>query len=270
MISKLHEILKVSGELSEKEKVHETLALEYLDKCVLFAYRGSKAHNMYVPNSEPDSIDDIDYMGIYIADREQYLGIQKPEIIRSKTYFYGTNDIELHELRRFMTLLLKANPNLMGMLWLKSHLYLKKTKWGQLLIDNRDIFASKKIYHSFTGYAHAQLHKMTHLAFKGYMGQKRKQLVTKYGYDTKNAAHCLRLLQMGIEFLLTGELEVWREDADKYLAIKRGQWTLEQVKKEAERLFLKAEEALFKSQLPYSPDKERANELCIEIMENNL
>jgi len=35
----------------------------------------------------------------------------------------------------------------------------------------------------------------------GYLGDKRKQLVLKHGYDAKNAAHLIRLLRMGIEFL---------------------------------------------------------------------
>lgn len=35
---------------------------------ILAAYRGSIAHNMYVPSSDPDSIDDIDFIGFVIAE----------------------------------------------------------------------------------------------------------------------------------------------------------------------------------------------------------
>ena len=42
------------------------------------------------------------------------------------------------------------------------------------------------------------------------MGEKRKAIVRKYQYDVKNAAHLIRLLRMGIEFLETGELRVFR------------------------------------------------------------
>lgn len=46
--------------------------------------------------------------------------------------------------------------------------------------------------------------------FSGYMGEKRKAMVRKYQYDVKNAAHLIRLLRMGTEFLTTGELQVYR------------------------------------------------------------
>ena len=57
-------------------------------------------------------------------------------------------------------------------------------------------------------------------ACKGYMGEKRKRLVEKFGYDTKNASHLIRLLRMGMEFLVDGELHVEREDAKELLRIK--------------------------------------------------
>lgn len=242
---------------------------EYIDRCVLYALRGSHAHNMYIPSTEPTSIDDVDTMGVYIAPVEKYLGISthsERQADKSSTFKSGEFDYEFHEFRKFLCLLIKSNPNVIGMLWLKPHCYIKTTVTGRYLIANREVFSSKRAYHSFTGYAHAQLHKMTHLAFEGYMGEKRKNLVTKFGYDTKNAAHCLRLLQMGIEFLATGELNVWREDADKFLTVKRGEWTLEQVKTEADRLFKLADEALVTSPLPYSPNKEKANEICMDVL----
>jgi hypothetical protein len=67
------------------------------------------------------------------------------------------------------------------------------------------------------------------------MGQKRRELVRRVGYDAKNAAHLIRLLRMGIEFLTEGTLHVKRADAAELLEIKRGAWPLEEVKSEAER-----------------------------------
>jgi len=52
------------------------------------------------------------------------------------------------------------------------------------------------------------------------MGAKRKSLVEKFGYDTKNAAHLILLLRMGIEFLSVGVLHVKRHDAQELLEIK--------------------------------------------------
>jgi hypothetical protein len=137
-----------------------------------------------------------------------------------------------------------------------------------MLIKERDIFTSKQAYHSFVGYAYGQLRRTTHLACEGYMGEKRKQLVEKFGYDCKNAAHCVRILKMGIEFLVEGKLNVWRDDNQLLLGIKMGEWTLEQVQKEADKLFKLAEEAYIKSHLPNEPNYKKANDLLIELTES--
>jgi predicted nucleotidyltransferase len=231
---------------------------------VLLGYRGSIAHNMYVPNSDPNSIDDVDLMGIFMAPAYCYLGIKSFKDTREK--FVGKYDVVNYEYKKFVRLLLKSNPNVMSLLWLRPNHYLEVHPYGQILIDNKEIFVSKRAYKSFTGYAYSQLKKMTHMAYEGYMGEKRKALVDKFGYDCKNAAHCIRLLKMGMEFLTTGKLNVFREDAPWLLEIKRGMWTLEQVKEEAARLFNLADEAFIRSKLPNEPNYEKANSIVADVV----
>lgn len=98
------------------------------------------------------------------------------------------------------------------------------------------------------------------------MGQKRRELVRRVGYDAKNAAHLIRLLRMGIEFLTEGTMHVERADAPELLEIKRGAWPLERVKSEAERLFQLSQEAYVRSSLPSEPDRDRAERLCVEMI----
>ena len=172
----------------------------------------------------------------------------------------------MYEVRKFLRLLMKGNPNVLVLLWLRPEDYTRITAQGQMLIDNRAMFSTAAVFNSFVGYAHGQLHKMTNLACEGYMGQKRKGLVQKYGYDTKNAAHCIRILRMGIEFLKTGEFQVYRPDRAELLEIKHGGWALEQVKAEAERLFAEAELAHIACKLPSNCDDTRVNQLCHEIV----
>jgi hypothetical protein len=98
------------------------------------------------------------------------------------------------------------------------------------------------------------------------MGEKRKAMVRKYQYDVKNAAHLIRLLRMGSEFLRTGHHQVYRTaDASELKRIKQGEWPLEQVKAEAERLFLGIAQARAESPLPPTPDQAAANDLLIAI-----
>lgn len=238
---------------------------------ILSGYVGSISHGTYVPNSNPSSIDDKDVMCISIPGIDYYYGLKGYGSRGTKIIKQDEWDIVIYELKKMISLLLKGNPNVLCMLWLDPTDYIEVTPIGQKLLNAREIFVSRQVYHSFIGYAHSQAHRMTHMAFEGYMGEKRKNLVKQHGYDTKNASHLIRLLRMGIEFLTEGELYVKRRnDATQLIEIKRGEWTLEQVKAEADRLFALAEEAYIRSPLPAKPDEKEANALCIEMLRDML
>lgn len=106
----------------------------------------------------------------------------------------------------------------------------------------------------------------------GYMGEKRRRNVERFGYDVKHGAHALRLLRMGVEFLRSGEFHVDRTgiDAEVLKEIKRGLWFLERVQATSERLFAEAEDALRSSKLPERPDREGAEALLVGIPKDRL
>lgn len=239
---------------------------EVMKRCVLYGYRGSMAHGTYQSKENPNSIDDIDTIGMMIAPIECYFGLEKYEQYEKGPTDKDAYDIVVYEIRKYFSLLLKNNPNVMALLWLQPNHYIKKTPIGQRVIDHRDLFVSKLAYHSFTGYAYGQLHRMTHYKFEGYMGAKRKSLVDRFGYDTKNAAHLIRLLRMGIEFLVEGKLFVLRQDAQDLIEIKSGKYELEQIKQMAGDLFVKAQDAYIHSPLPPEPNRKAINELLTEIL----
>lgn len=221
---------------------------------------------MYVPSTDPNSIDDKDVMAVSVPPLEYYFGLQEFGSRGTQEIKRHEWDIVVYEARKFIKLLAQGNPNVLMMLWLNDNLYIKITDAGRLLIDNRRAFVGRHAYKAFIGYARNQLHRMTHLAFEGYMGTKRKTLVEKFGFDCKNAAHLIRLLRMGIEFLKDGQLYVQREDAKQLLEIKRGEWTLEQVRAEAEHGFQIAEQAYLASTLPVGPDVDLINKLAVEVV----
>lgn len=232
--------------------------------CIFLGYRGSISHGLFVPSTDPNSIDDKDVMGVYISPIDHYLGMKQEKDVREK--WYNEWDCVYYEVRKLLGLLLKGNPNVMSLLWLDDEFKIKTSpEWGTVL-TNRDAFISKQAYHSFYGYAKSQFYRMEHAEFSGYMGTKRKELVKKYGYDCKNASHLIRLLKMCIEFLTEGKLYVKRtSDASELLSIKRGEWTLKRVKQRAEELFGLCEIAYIHSTLPNEPDYERVNKLCLDI-----
>jgi len=246
----------------------DILELESIkDWCILLGYRGSISHGTYRPNSEPNSIDDKDIMGICIPSIDYYYGLKIFGSRGTVEIKEGEWDIVLYELTKAIRQLEKGNPNILSLLWLEPQYYLKITEEGQMLLDNKHLFVGKHIYHSYVGYANGQLHRMTHAACKGYMGEKRKRLVEKYGYDCKNGSHLIRILRMGIEFLTDGELHVLRNDAQQLLEIKAGEWSLEKVKEEAEKLFELAKTAYVQSHLPVKSDHVEVNQLCVDIAE---
>lgn len=248
-----------------RDLVRDTPALG--EWCILMAYRGSIAHGMYMPSSEPGSVDDKDVMAVCVPPLDYYYGLKEFGSRGTMEIKRGEWDIVIYEVRKFVRLLAQGNPNVLMMLWLEPNMYLKETGAGRMLVDARQLFVGKHVYKAFTGYAYGQLHRMTHMACEGYMGEKRKRLVEKFGYDTKNAAHLIRLLRMGAEFLVEGNLEVLRHDAPQLLEIKRGEWSLERVKAEAEHGFRAAEQAYIGSSLPANVDREKINKLCLEVVQ---
>ena len=235
---------------------------------ILTGYVGSIAHNTYIPDSNPNGIDDRDIMSVFISPLQRYIGVasygnkDRGTVRRS----YKEWDSVAYDIRKYVHLLLKGNPNVNSLLWLQPNHYIYVSPLGQMIIDNRMIFVSKQTYHAFCGYAYGQSKRMEHFKFEGYQGEKRKQLVQKFGYDTKNAAHVVRIMRMCVEFLNEGELHVFRDDSEMLKSIKRGEWSLEKIKGEVERLFRRAEDAYDHSLLPSHPDINRAELLTMKII----
>lgn len=264
---------------------------------VLVSYRGSIAHGMHNPHDE-GGIDDIDLMAVYIPPLSQYFGIARA-LAKGHDVKLREWDVAAYELRHYTHLLCQANPNVMASLWLKPEMYLRIERAGQALIDNRKAFLSLRAYYSFVGYAHGQLKRMTAYHEQGedaccegqeyhsegcklresrgrgsvkkyatgFMGAKRKALVEQFGYDTKNAAHCIRLLRMGCDLLITGALVVDRRDAGdahELLAIKHGEWSLAEVQEEADDLFNQMEKYKDKTNLPEEPNMRVIESMLIE------
>lgn len=234
---------------------------------ILLGYTGSISHGTYRPNTDENSSDDKDIMGIAIAPIECYFGLENFE---QKIVQYEEWDSCVYEIRKMFRLLLQQNPNVLCTLWLEPNHYIRVTALGRRILDNRHLFVSKQAHKAFNGYAYAQMQRMQHGVFNGRLGERRKKIYESLGYDGKCAAHLIRLLRMGIEFLTEGELHVLRPDAPQLVSIKRGEWKLEDVKAEATRLFALADEAYVRSTLPNQPDRAGAQKLLIDILQDHF
>jgi hypothetical protein len=143
---------------------------------------------------------------------------------------------------------------------------------GTRLVAARDLFRARDAaYEAFIGYTKSQMEKMTSGAFQGYMGAKRKASVEKYGFDLKNAAHAVRLLHMGCEYMKSGRLTVRRVwDRQMLIDIKKGNWTLAMIKEHVADRLLSMQSAKEESTLPLTIDMQQVEELVVSLMRSHL
>ncbi|MFC1223921.1 DNA polymerase beta superfamily protein [Pedobacter sp. BG31] len=84
-------------------------------------------------------------------------------------------------------------------------------------------------------------------------------------YDAKNMMHTIRLLQVALEIVRDGELNVKRQNREELLMIKRGELDYDEVLKKAELLMEKIEQATTKSKLMDKPDASLIESLLVEM-----
>jgi len=260
--------------MTSNEVLTELRKIDAPDRMLFLCYRGSISHNTYVISDDPRDTPDTDILGVFLSPLEYYLGISQhkldnPTTIEIKQEVDGVLfDCVFYEIRHFVGMALKSNPNVFSALWVRPEHYIFLHNRFIPYIDNRNIFLSRRqLYKSFTGYANGQLKEMTQYNKQGYMGEKRKKIIEKFGYDVKNASHLIRLLHMGIEALQTGHIKVFRDaDAEMLIGIKLGKWELDEVKMYADSLFNKAKKAYEESTLQEEPDTVEVEHILMGIL----
>jgi predicted nucleotidyltransferase len=188
------------------------------------------------------------------------------------------NDVCFYSLKRFVLLAYKNGAHALEMLHCNPKNIKYISPYMEMLLEHKDKFLSNQLQFSFGGYALTQLGTMR---TKKANNTGRKELIEKYGYDTKLFSHSIRLFRMASEVLLTGKLNVLRPDAEELLAIRNGKYTYEeavQFDETAKKPILtgglafeeqkKFEAACAKSILPNHPDFKFINELLVYIQQD--
>jgi predicted nucleotidyltransferase len=332
----------IDKRIYEQFNKHSKAPFKLEDATILvLAQIGSHSHGTYIPPEDPTAIDDVDYMGVIIPPPSFTFGLREWDGLK---FAFEELDCVFYSFRKFVNLLIKSNPNVLGLMWLREEEYIhtEPELWDWVL-NHRQDFASERALEAFVGYADSQLTKMTHFDihaqntydtavkiveaagwtveqivkglprdmpdmkavselldgysagchpddrtpgtdreelkqaardvrhthakyFQGYMGEKRKKLIRKYGYDTKNASHLIRILRMLVEYLNTGKLQVYRTDDAEYLKdIKRGAYSLDYIKEAGLELLSDAENASKRKVLPDEPSFEAIDQLVQDV-----
>jgi predicted nucleotidyltransferase len=205
-------------------------------RCVM----GSRAFGL------DDDSSDTDRRGCYLPPAEVHWSLYGvPEQIED-----NGNEEVYWELQKFISLALKANPNILECLW--SPLVEHCAPIAQELLALRRSFLSRLIYQTYNGYVASQFKKL------------ETDLRNHGSIKPKHAMHLLRLLLSGIGVMETGELNVRVEhDRDRLLAIKHGDMTWEQADVWRLTLHQRFETAFAHSPLPHHPDYRLVNDFLI-------
>jgi predicted nucleotidyltransferase len=175
-----------------------------------------------------------------------------------------TYDLTIFSLVKYFQLAMENNPNVIDSLFTPVSAVLHATAVGQHVRENRRLFLHKGAWHKFKGYSYSQLHKMDIKTPQP--GSKRAADVEKHGMDCKFAYHVVRLLDEVEQILTLGDIDLQR-DRERLKALRRGEWSVEQVREFFTAKERDLEAAYANSTLPHRPDEAAIKRLLLECLE---
>ncbi len=227
------------GDINDSNQVLTKHGL--FDRVIFRCVIGSRAYGLDDENS------DIDRRGIYLPPADLHWSLYGvPEQLEND----ATQEV-YWELQKFVVLALKANPNVLECLY--TPVVETATPLARELLDMKEIFLSKLVFQTYSGYVASQFKKMqTDIRNKGQV-------------KWKHVMHLIRLLLSGINVLTEEVVTVAvGEHRDRLLAIKSGETKWDEV--EAWRLGLhkRFNAAFEQTSLPERPDYGRANHFLVK------
>lgn len=142
---------------------------------ILLGLGGSHAYGTNVEGS------DLDVRGCALNSKIEILTNENFEQLVHE----GT-DTTIYSFNKLISLLSNCNPNTIEILGLKPEHYLYLHPIGQELLDNAQLFLSKRAIHSFGGYATAQLRRLDNKAVRMVGQAQREQHILN---SIRNAAY---------------------------------------------------------------------------------
>jgi len=175
-------------------------------------------------------------------------------------------DLSIYNIVTYFRLCADGNPNMSDSIFTPSDCVLHMTEVGNMVRENRKLFLSKKCYHTYKGYAYAQMSKIKSGANAN--SPKRQEYYAKYGYDVKFAYHIVRLLNECEQILVEGDLDL-RRNNDQLKSIRNGEYTLERLDEYFVMKERHLEEVNNKSTIPYCVKEEEIKELLMNCLESH-
>jgi predicted nucleotidyltransferase len=232
----------VIGAASGGSTIADPLAEYDLYRFVIYrCIVGSRAYGL------DDSESDTDRRGVYLPPARLHWSLYGvPEQLENQ----ATEEV-YWEAQKFVTMALKANPNVLECLY--TPLIEQRTSLAEELLDLRPRLLSKMVYQTYNGYVISQFKKL------------QADLRNKGQVKWKHVMHLLRLLLAGIAVLRDGVVPVHvGEHRDQLLKIKRGELPFEECEAWRMRLHEQFDAAFQSTMLPDRPDYHVANEWLLK------
>lgn len=134
------------------------------DRIILLGLSGSYGYGTDREGS------DVDLRGIALNGRSDLLGLGAFEQFEDRA-----TDTVIFSLRKIAGLLLNCNPNTIEILGLDDEQYVIKSGLGQELLDNKNLFLSKRAAASFGHYAGSQLRRLQNSIARDSLTQSERE-----------------------------------------------------------------------------------------------
>ena len=167
-------------------------------------------------------------------------------------------DFQIYNIVKYFQLCMENNPNMIDSIFTPQRCITHCTRVGNIVRENRHMFLHKGAWHKFKGYAYSQMHKMDTKDPTG----KRKEMIDKYGYDVKFAYHVVRLLNEVEQILV-------ERNREQLKSIRRGEWTMDQIKEYFNKKESELETLYMASKIPYKPDEQKIKALLLQCLEEH-
>ena len=223
---------------------------------ILKVRTGSHCHGTALPTS------DEDIRGVCIPDEHYFLGIKTFEQYENKE-----TDTVIYGWQKFLHLAIKGNMSIMNIMFVHKKDILFKDEFGDRLLAFRENFLTGKIINAAYGFCKSQIHKMARS--HGDCGN-RKELVDKYGYDTKFAYHAVMITNMSIDLLKSGVYQPLRSPSEQklLLSIRKGEIPHEKVMEILQQNLLTIKTLEIITDLPKEPDGEKISEFSVNFLKD--
>ncbi|WP_099021249.1 nucleotidyltransferase domain-containing protein [Mycolicibacterium palauense] len=237
---------------------------------ILLTEVGSGLHGVTISGT-----DDHDEMGVCITPPECVIGTQKFEQYQDRWHLDGLRIAEgqrsgpgdtdhvTYSLQKYARLAADGNPTVLMPLFAPREKTYVETELGAELRANRDLFLSKQAGARFLGYLVAQRERAQGL--RGKKHTNRRELVEKFGYDTKMMYHAIRLAIQGTQLMDIGVvvLPMMKTHRELLLRVREGAFSLEHALDILAALTDDLREAIAYSTLPDKPNTDELDDFLI-------